>query len=88
VKTIIYIFALSVLINTLGGCAFGGKTEEGLAEGGKIEIPVTVHKWEGTPMGTVCCTNAGACVPGGAGPMGTPCYCNSYYGPIYGQVCR
>ena len=38
------------------------------------------------PMGSRCYTFLGACPLPGAGPVGTACYCNTWYGPLSGQV--
>ena len=38
------------------------------------------------PMGSVCYTRFMACPLPGVGPVGTPCYCNTWYGPLSGQV--
>ena len=82
---ILTLIAITTVI--LVACATGGRTNSGDAEGGKIQIPITVHQWEGPPMSAVCCTNVGSCFMGSTFPIGSPCYCTSYYGPIYGVVC-
>lgn len=38
------------------------------------------------PMGQRCASIAGVCFMGGAGPAGSPCFCQTPYGPAQGQV--
>lgn len=38
------------------------------------------------PMGQRCASVAGVCFMGGTGPAGSPCFCQTPYGPAQGQV--
>lgn len=82
-----------VVAVALSSCAIGGVNRGGIAQGGKIEIPVNIIDTgqpppPPPPMGTICCAGFVSCMPGGIVPIGTPCWCGTWYGPVNGQVCR
>lgn len=95
--------ALGIVATSVGlarECGWMPRHEEPVRER-VIEVPSRGAEFPGDPRWSedvvepvvptasmTCCTSVGSCVMmDGAYPVGSPCYCASYMGPVAGVVC-
>jgi hypothetical protein len=83
VRALFKIFVLAIMVAPVAGCAIGGITGEGDAEGGKVTVPIQTVRY-----GQVCHSEVGRCFLPGPLVEGAACWCPTPIGPAYGSVGR